>query len=216
MVANLLGIVFCIGKRFRRELTEQINSIRDHTQWIDSEANVGLHLVAHQLTGRSHHEILASISAIASPFNMASPTRGSHRMIPYIANSSFFGREEELKSLDEVLVPHRKSRLSIVSVVGEGGVGKSQLTLQFAYSHFSEFSTIFWIPASTSFKMERAYEEFAVEVGLMEKSGDQGSLSTVRETVKKWLRTTGMDITWHANPSSRIIRSRLASYLRQC
>lgn len=147
---------------------------------------------------------------------MASPASGSHRMIPYIANSSFFGRKDELQSLDNVLVSYRKSRLSIVSVVGEGGVGKSQLALQFAYSHFSEFSTIFWIPASTIFKMERAYEEFAVEVGLIEKSGDQGSLSIVRETVKKWLRTTGMDITWQANLSSQIIRPHLASYLRQC
>lgn len=216
MAANLLAVVLCTRKGFQREFTEQINSIRDHTQWIDSEANVGLHLVAHQLTSRGHHEILASISAIASPIIMASPASGSHRIIPYIENSSFFGREDELRSLDDVLVPYRKSRLSIFSVVGEGGVGKSQLALQFAYSHFSEFSTIFWIPADTSFKMERAYEEFALEVGLIQKSGDQESLSTVRETVKKWLRTTGTDITWHVNLSSRIIRSYLASYLRQC
>lgn len=118
------------------EFTELFARIRDHTQGIDTEAFVGLHLHLQGLTTRNHQEILSNMRLVmASPPPVPTTVAASatYRMLPHVANSTFFGRADELKQLYDTVVPHRKSRLSIASIIGEGGVGKSQLALQFAY-----------------------------------------------------------------------------------
>jgi len=89
------------------------------------------------------------------------------------------------------VVPHRKSRLSISSIIGEGGVGKSQLALQFAYLHLNDFSAIFWVTADAKFKISQAYEDIAVEVGLTTPSTAQRSLDSIVDTTRRWLKSTG-------------------------
>ncbi len=155
------------------------------------------HNHAQELTSRGHQEILSSIAALASPMAMASRAATCYRVIPHLANPALFGRDAELERLVEVLVPNRKSRLQIFSIVGESGIGKTQLALQFVYDHFSEFSAIFWLPADSSVKLAQAYQDVTVELGLIQASGDHTSLSTIREAIKKWLRTTGNIATNH-------------------
>lgn len=194
---NVLGVVLPWGKRrlFRGEFSRNFDSIRAHTEWIDIEANVGLHIAAQQLTRQGHQDILSRISAMAaspSISNEESRSTALYRLIPHIPNPEFFGRKTELRRMHEVLIPERESRLVVLSIVGEAGVGKSQLALRFAYSNFNNFQAIFWISADTSIKIAQAYEEIAIEVGLVQRAGDQGGLNTIREITKKWLSITGI------------------------
>lgn len=175
----------------QQEFAGLLRSIRLNTQWIDTEANVGLHILTHQLTSRGHQEILSSLAAIAAPPTMGTSSTSIHHIVPYVANPIFHGRSNQLGTLDRVLIPNIKSRLSIVSVLGPGGIGKSQLALQFTYNHLDDFTAIFWISAETNTKLAQGYEEIAVEMGLIQDPGDHSSLSLVRESTKKWLRTTG-------------------------
>ncbi|KAF5659417.1 tetratricopeptide repeat-containing protein [Fusarium circinatum] len=87
-----------------------------------------------------------------------------------------------------MLLPERESRLTTFSILGIGGVGKSQLALQFTYRHLNHFNAVFWIPAETSVKIKGAFEEIGTEVGLQEPNGSQGNLEAVAQKTKKWLR----------------------------
>ncbi|ENH69796.1 hypothetical protein FOC1_g10009296, partial [Fusarium oxysporum f. sp. cubense race 1] len=112
----------------------------------------------------------------------------SYRIIPLVANISFFGRETEMQMMEKVLLPERDTRLTVFSILGIGGVGKSQLALHFTYRHLNHFNAIFWIPAETSVKIKGAFEEIGTEVGLLEPNGGQGNLEAVAQRTKKWLR----------------------------
>lgn len=192
--------VFDIGwpgkrkRKFQQQFASLFKSIQANTEWIDVEANVGLHVLTRQLVAHGRDEILASIAPIASPPTTTSPTTTNYRMIPYVANPQFFGRIPELEHLSNTLIPSRKTKLSIVSVVGEAGLGKSHLALQYLYTHFAEYSAIFWVRAQTTAKLALSYENIAVEIGLVQASGGNNPLEVTREATKKWLRTT--DHTW--------------------
>lgn len=69
---------------------------------------------------------------------------------PEIPQDAFIGRDSELRTLRDWLSPSSNSRKEPVSVVGMGGLGKTQLSLAFARRHENEFSSIFWINAQTS------------------------------------------------------------------
>jgi len=73
--------------------------------------------------------------------------------------------------MEKVLLPQRDTRLTVFSILGIGGVGKSQLALHSTYRHLNHFNPIFWVTTETSIKITQAFEEIGTEVGLLEPDG---------------------------------------------
>lgn len=79
----------------------------------------------------------------------------------YEQNREFFGREEELKQLDRFLLPADNFKISgqaeprkHVVLCGMGGLGKTSLAIEFAYSRRAKFDAVFWIRADEVSKLE--------------------------------------------------------------
>ncbi|ORT59509.1 tetratricopeptide repeat protein [Streptomyces sp. CB03238] len=75
-------------------------------------------------------------------------------------NMVFTGREELLVALESGLrdgptavLPH--------ALHGMGGVGKSQLALEYVYRHASEYQVVWWIPAERTTQIQQAFVELA-------------------------------------------------------
>lgn len=67
--------------------------------------------------------------------------------VPYAHNPFFTGREDFLEMLHTSLgVAHRTPRPTC-ALRGLGGIGKTQLALEYAYRYASEYQAIFWIGA---------------------------------------------------------------------
>jgi Effector-associated domain 2/Tetratricopeptide repeat/vWA-MoxR associated protein middle region 0/NB-ARC domain len=62
-------------------------------------------------------------------------------------NPSFTGREDLLALLHEELTRSRQTAVLPQALHGMGGVGKSQVAIEYVHRHSSEYDLIWWIPA---------------------------------------------------------------------
>src|SRR5229473_4896151 len=73
-----------------------------------------------------------------------------HWLVPFQRNLFFTGREEILEALHIQLGAYQAVSLTQSSALhGLGGVGKTQIALEYAYRHALEYGAVFWIEAET-------------------------------------------------------------------
>jgi hypothetical protein len=73
----------------------------------------------------------------------------------------FTGRESYLKDLNEMMMPDaaipRQSVTNTIVIHATGGMGKTQLVLQYIARHSKQFSSVFWVNASTLETMQTSF-----------------------------------------------------------
>jgi tetratricopeptide (TPR) repeat protein len=122
-----------------------------------------------------------------------SDTPKAHWLVPFQRNEHFVGRDSQLDELGAKLFS--EAHCQRVAVVGLGGVGKTQIVLEFAYRkrEISPYCSIFWIPAVNSTTFEQAYLQIGQLLqipGITEKSADVKRLVKTRlsqESAGQWL-----------------------------
>jgi tetratricopeptide (TPR) repeat protein len=104
--------------------------------------------------------------------------------IPFSRNPRFVGRIAELDALTQKLFVNKESQKA--TLVGLGGIGKTQVALKFAYSvkdSWPEYS-IFWVPALSLESFEQACGEIARTLRIPLAAGDK---EDVKELVRQYL-----------------------------
>ena len=88
--------------------------------------------------------------------------------IPFLPNPDFVGRAEELVKLYlKVIGGLNKLNYAYVGIVGIGGVGKTQLAIEFAYRYAFQFEKgIYWIQGADQSKWLSQIVEIAKQLGL--------------------------------------------------
>ncbi|KAI1392353.1 uncharacterized protein F4822DRAFT_436211 [Hypoxylon trugodes] len=111
---------------------------------------------------------------------------------PLAENKRFTGREGILYRIEEMFLCRDKYRK--LSIVGLGGIGKTQVALRFAYwvkAKHSEHS-ILWVPALSSETFEQAYAEVAKRLDIQVGPNEQDLKESVQQYFSsdeagKWL-----------------------------
>src|SRR5262249_4655790 len=121
-------------------------------------------------------------------FHAASQAAPRIENLPYRRNAFFTGRNELLAHLWMALSPGQALALSQAqAITGLGGIGKTQVALEFAYQHRSDYRTVLWTLSDTRESLVSGYVAIARLLHLPEKDEqDQGK--TV-EAVKRWFTT---------------------------
>ena len=83
--------------------------------------------------------------------------------VPIPQNPFFTGREEALKRVEQNL-----AAVGTAALCGLGGMGKSQVAAQYAYTHRSEYGAVLWANADTSETLTGALAAMASVLGLPE------------------------------------------------
>jgi hypothetical protein len=104
----------------------------------------------------------------------------------------FVGRDEELDKIHNELL-HDGSRKTVV-VHGLGGMGKTQLVLEYTQRHREEYSAVFWVNCKDADTLKQGYVAAAKQIFRdhpslvhMKAIAEGSNLDEAVETVKRWL-----------------------------
>ena len=119
----------------------------------------------------------------------------SLRGIPVM--DKFVGRNAEITRLAQVMISSSTDeiRRKVCVLHGIGGVGKSQLAVEFARKHHKHFSAVFWIAGSTKEKLRISIAALAQmlpqhqisDMARLYSKGAGKDLDTIVEEVLRWL-----------------------------
>src|SRR5215472_16613520 len=105
--------------------------------------------------------------------------------LPYPRNLFFLGREEVLVRLrGQLLAGQTMAQPQAIS--GLGGIGKTQIVLEYAYRHAQDYQVIFWVRADSRDTLVAGFLEIACTLHLPER--DEQDQSVIIAAVKGWLR----------------------------
>lgn len=116
--------------------------------------------------------------------------------VPPASNPSFVGRSDALAIMDKVLTPRDmsennwgKPRHSCVTICGMGGIGKTEIALQYAHTRKSMFRAVFWIYAGSEIRLGLSFSRIALNLGLLS-DHEAGDVMACQHVVLKWLSST--------------------------
>ncbi len=110
------------------------------------------------------------------------------------------GRTSSLSSIESVLLPFTAAERKIVFLHGLGGIGKSQLAIEYAKKHRLDYTAVLWLNAKTEDTLKRSFAAYArrlpkgfLRQELLDGPQDEEALSTILRETKSWLGLPGND-----------------------
>ena len=144
-------------------------------------------------TAQASLEVIASVSE--NPRAKEKPMFPCHLLDPHSPNADFVGHDDLFEILDQVCLPDRqvdtsKPGLNSCVISGLGGVGKTQLIVEYTFRRRTNFEAIFWVNASELNKLAERFHQIAVALNLVDKN-DTGDRVVTRNLVIEYLSQTG-------------------------
>ena len=120
-----------------------------------------------------------------APSSPAKPQRVWN--IPYLRNDYFTGRTEILEQLHVRFQTGQATALSQrTAMCGLGGIGKTQIAVEYAYEHCDDYQSVLWARAESHEALTSSFVEIARLLDLPQKD-EQDQTITV-QAVKRWLQ----------------------------
>jgi hypothetical protein len=105
---------------------------------------------------------------------------------PQIDEEDFIGRKTELEQLQEWLGP-RSGRQNVVVLSGLGGMGKTQLSIQFARKFVDTYSSVFWLNAKEESTLKAGLAGLTAQVVENHVSRDAQEEEQMVQQARRWL-----------------------------
>jgi len=109
--------------------------------------------------------------------------------LPHARNPNFTGREALLAGLRTALTSGQRAALTQAAIHGLGGVGKTQLAVEYAYRHAADYTLVWWVRAEEPVALAADLAALATPLGLPEK--DDPEQPVVVAAVRRWLGQHG-------------------------
>lgn len=110
--------------------------------------------------------------------------------VPHTRNPNFTGRAELLEELRDAMVSDRTATLT-QSLHGLGGIGKTQLAIEYAYRHAGEYVCVWWVRAEDAATRSSEYAALAKKLALPE--ADMQDERITIDAVRSWF---GQNAGW--------------------
>src|SRR2546423_11728835 len=108
--------------------------------------------------------------------------------VPHPRNPNFTGGEDIIEKICSHLRPNESRGFTAsVALCGLGGVGKSQMAIEFAYRYRAEFQFVFWFRAVSRDQLLRDYAEISKYLVKDSRTGKEPFVAA--HVVKTWFET---------------------------
>lgn len=113
--------------------------------------------------------------------------------VDFCRNSFFTGRDKELGELHSTFMRATQGGDRCVCTVNSmGGVGKSQLALEYAYRYRGDFKAIFWLPAEHGPRLAQRFGDIArAVIPANQIAIPLTDVAAAVQAAKNWLENTG-------------------------
>ncbi|KAK6512501.1 hypothetical protein TWF481_001385 [Arthrobotrys musiformis] len=141
--------------------------------------------------------------------------------LPSGRNRSFTGREEELEAISKFFAQSAlRDEPVIYAITGTGGMGKTQIALEYAYREKNRFAAVFWVTAATEETVRTSFVKIMQQIvgaqveaykpeppdygiigaslgiqRLLDRGGkvssDSGAIDDIRSALFSWLKAPG-------------------------
>jgi hypothetical protein len=112
---------------------------------------------------------------------------------PHVRNKDFYARDDILQMLDDALLPsssgasgQNRENLKTFVLCGLGGIGKTQMALEYAFSRQDCYDAIFVLHADQTNKLADEFVQISTRLGLETVAEAKDPINS-REAVKDWL-----------------------------
>jgi tetratricopeptide (TPR) repeat protein len=128
--------------------------------------------------------------SLAGPRRRPSGSRAIRGGVP-LQNHNFTGRVALLDRLARTLASGSKAAVLPHAVHGMGGVGKTQLVLEYVYRHLEDYDLVWWVPADAASGVLASLEQLAGQIGIRPGENAQQTARLVLDALAagtlKWL-----------------------------
>ncbi|KAF2735267.1 hypothetical protein EJ04DRAFT_216254 [Polyplosphaeria fusca] len=123
---------------------------------------------------------------VAARFSRAQNRPKPCSMVPFQRDHMFIGREDILVNLRRMFQQEAPQDHARAALIGLGGVGKSQIAIEYAYRLRASApdTWVFWVHASNAARFEQAYRDIAAKVEL---PGRDDPKTDILRLVCSWL-----------------------------
>ncbi|KAK6341938.1 hypothetical protein TWF730_001422 [Orbilia blumenaviensis] len=78
--------------------------------------------------------------------------------IPFSRNTAFTGRQDLLDEIHEYLKGSLYDEIPLTcAITGIGGMGKSQIAIEYAYQHLGDYGSVFWVTSTNEHTIRTSY-----------------------------------------------------------
>ncbi len=136
--------------------------------------------------GNIVHQYFGALHAVSPGHAALSPSSKPVWNVPFARNPFFTGREDLLEQLHTQLQTTQAAAVSQPQAIsGLGGVGKTQLAIEYAYRYRQEYQEVLWARADTTEALNTSYTEIARLLQLPQQNAQEQEI--IVQGVKNWL-----------------------------
>jgi tetratricopeptide (TPR) repeat protein len=99
-------------------------------------------------------------------------------------NPSFTGRKDLLSSIHRQLETHGISALAQAAIHGLGGIGKTELAIEYAHQYGEYYESVLWVVADSELSIRAAYLSIARDLGMADARTE---IDEAVRLIKSWL-----------------------------
>jgi tetratricopeptide (TPR) repeat protein len=105
--------------------------------------------------------------------------------VSYSRNTSFIGRHSILEHLHDAFLVH-STGIFVQSLNGMGGIGKTQIALEYAYRYRQTYQAIFWVTADSQGNLLADFATIAQFLDLPQKN--EPNQDHIRDAIRQWFQ----------------------------